>query len=189
MRLSPEQVLVYPDGAGSRDACTRLISISVGGNPYAQAEELQEAMREKAAELGTDRLFLDPRPVERAFITAERQGHRLLKRETELQMTATACRMLPVHPGFQVNGRWEVERVFPGSHAEAVGLKTGDHIVILNERYDVSNPMQWEWILAKSKVGDSIVIEFLDAKKTMQRRVVELFPIHCLQAGSLVRDC
>lgn len=180
--LTPEQVRVFRAGEGTPESCTRLVSVSVGGNPFAQPDELRDAIREKAAELGANQVFLDAEPADRSFITAEGEQRRLLKRETEPLLTGLVCRSLSVHLGLQVNGRWEVERVFPGSQAEAAGLRAGDRIVILNERYDVSDPSAWDHVLSKSRVGDSIAVEFLDSNGNLRRRTLDLMPVDCVSA-------
>jgi S1-C subfamily serine protease len=163
--------------------------VSVGGNPYALPEELRDAIREKAAEMGADHVFLDSEQDERALVTSEGEPRRLLKRETEPQLTGLVCRSLPVHLGFQVNGRWEVERVFPGSQAETVGIKAGDRIMILNERYDLSDPSAWDRVLSKGRVGESVVLELLDSKGNLQRRTLDLIPTDCVRGKELRVTC
>jgi predicted metalloprotease with PDZ domain len=167
----------------------RLIPVSVGGNPFAQPEELQEAIREKAAEMGANRVFLDPRVAERPFVTAGREGGRLLKRESDPQLSGLVCRALPVHLGFQVGSGWRVEYVFPASQAEAAGLKVGDQIMILNDRHDPSDPAAWDRVFAKGKVGDRMDIVFLDRKGDLQRRFLELLPVECIRAGAPAGAC
>ncbi len=187
--LSPDEVQVFQPGQGAPEQCMRLISVSVGGNPFARVDELQEAVREKAADLGTTHVFLLPQDEERAIVTAGREGARLQQRETGPELFVRMCRHLPVHLGIQISGTWEVERVFAGTQAEAAGLRAGDQIVILNQRHSFTDPAAWDRILARARPGDRVDLEFLDGRGNLQRRALELFPSECLSGSRLTDHC
>lgn len=184
-----DTIVLHAPGHQSPLICTRTVWITVGGNPYAQPEDLEDGLREKAVELGTTTVFLQPDPPERAMITGGPAHPRLGATDHTPRLSGIACRPYGVHTGFQVDWNWRVERVFAGSPAEGSGIQEGDQVLSLDRIYFPSSPRGWDRALASKKPGDTLHVEYVNRRGDIMVRAVDLISVDCLLRPKSSRAC
>lgn len=164
-QVSPENVAVLKGKEAPKKSATKIAEIGAHGNAYAKREFLEEQLKQEAAKIGADFIYVsDIQMSKDETVAVYGDGILLAEQVQRPHLYAYAYKYSKVKLGINVDKDGTVKYVNSGGAFDKAGIKEGYKILAFNGIYAGSEDVR-DNELAKLNVGDKLIVECLNEKQ------------------------
>lgn len=162
--ITPSQVQLFKGGVTPKAPCIQVAKIAAHGNGYATNETLEQTLREEAATLKADTVFIYKSETTTDETVGTYGGGIMLADSIKRpHLYGIACRSSKIALGFRIDTTKEniVTYVYANSPAARIGIVEGDKILAVNGQPLQGDPFVIEREITSKSAGERATIEYL----------------------------